>query len=105
MNKIVSKIAEERIVENIISNIYKNSNDEDLKDLSIDIYLELLEKDEDCLLGIYERGQINYYITRIVLNNINSKTSRYYYLYKKNKSVTTPIDESNTEKGERADYD
>jgi hypothetical protein len=64
-----------------------------------------MEKGEDMLNGIYERGQINYYLTRIVLNNINSKTSRFYYTYKKNKAVTTPIEDANTEKGERADYD
>ena len=105
MNKLIDKIAKDRVVEGIIKNVAKDSKDEDLRDLANDIYLELLEKSEDCLLAIYERGQINYYITRIVLNNINSKTSRYYYIYKKNKSVTTPIDDANAEKGERADYD
>ena len=103
MNKIVSKIAEERIVENIISNISKNSNDEDLKDLSIDIYLELLEKDEDCLIGIYERGQINYYITRIILNNVTSKTSPFYYRYRQYKRQEVQIDDT-AEKGEEPDY-
>lgn len=105
MKKIVEKIANEGMVEKIIKNIAINTNDEDLVDLSQDVYMTLLEKDQDWLEGIYERGQMNYFITRIVLNNINSKTSRFYYLYKKNKSVTTPLDESNTEKGERADYD
>ena len=105
MNRIVQKIANDNIVVSIINNVTKNSNDEDYKDLIQDIYLTLLEKDEEWLRGIYERGQIGYYITRIVTNNINSKTSRFYYLYKKNKSVETPIDDANTEKGERADYD
>lgn len=93
MNNVVKKIAEDRIVETIIGNVARNSNDEDLKDLANDIYLELLEKDEDWLLGIYERGQINYYITRIVTNNINSKTSRYFYTYKKDKLKQITIDE------------
>jgi len=105
MKKIVEKIANDGMVEKIIKNIAINTNDEDLVDFSQDVYMTLLEKDQDWLEGIYERGQMNYFITRIVLNNINSKTSRFYYLYKKNKSVTTPIDESNAEKGERADYD
>lgn len=103
MNKIVNKIAKERIVENIISNISKNSNDEDLKDLSIDIYLELLEKDEDFLEGIYERGQMPYYLTRIVMNNINSKTSPFFYRYRKYKRQEVQIDDT-AEKGEEPDY-
>lgn len=93
------------MVEKIIANIAKNTTDEDLKDLANDIYLELLEKSEDLLVGIYERGQITYYITRIVINNINSKTSRFYYIYKKNKAVQSSIDDTYAEKGERADYD
>ena len=103
MNKIVERIAKEGLVESIIKNISKNSNDEDLKDLSIDIYLELLEKDEDCLLGIYERGQMNYYLSRIIMNNLNSKTSRFYYIYKKNKKRLTQMEDA-TEKGEEPDY-
>lgn len=92
------------MVESIIANIAKNTTDEDLRDLANDIYLELLEKSEDLLVGIYERGQMNYYITRIVINNINSKTSRFYYLYKKNNAIQSSIDDT-IEKGERADYD
>lgn len=105
MKKILEKIATERLVENIISNVTKNVNDEDLNDLAQDVYLTLMEKDEDLLMGIYERGQINYFLTRIILNNINSKTSRFYYIYKKNKAKEIPIEYANNDKGEREPYD
>jgi hypothetical protein len=32
---------------------------------------------------MYEKKQLNYYISRIATNNIKSKNSRYYYLFKK----------------------
>lgn len=105
MKKIIEKIATEKLVETIISNVAKNVTDEDLVDLAQDVYLTLMEKDEELLMGIYERGQMNYYLTRIVLNNINSKTSRFYYLYKKNKAKETSIDDANTNQGEREPYD
>lgn len=105
MNKLLETIAKQHIVEDIIKNVVKNTKDEDYKDLAQDIYLTLMEKDQDLLTAIYERNQINYFITRIILNNINSKTSRWYYIYRKNKSVTSPLEDANTEKGERADYD
>lgn len=105
MKKIIEKIATEKIVESIIANVSKDVNDEDLADLAQDVYLTLMEKDEELLYGIYERGQINYYLTRIILNNINSKTSRFYYIYKKNKAKEIPIENANTEKGEREPYD
>lgn len=81
MNTIVELIANQHLVEDIISNVVKDSNKECYKDLANDIYLELLEKPENILLCIYERNQIQYYLTRIVLNNVNSKTSRFYYKY------------------------
>lgn len=107
MNKVVKQIATEKIVEEIVKNIAKDSTDEDLPDLIQDIYLTLLEKDEEWLQGIYDRGQINYFISRIVKNNINSKTSRWYYIYKMKKKRTDRIDNGATayEKGERTKYD
>lgn len=93
MNKIIEILAKQHIVEDIVKNVAKDSRDEDLPDLCQDIYMTLMEKDEDWLIGIYERGQINYFITRLVMNNINSVTSRFYYLYKKNKLKQTSIDE------------
>lgn len=106
MNKVVEQIAKEKIVEEIVKNIAKDSTDEDLPDLINDIYLTLLEKDEELLNGIYERNQIRYFISRIAMNNLNSKTSPFYYKYKLKKKITNRIDETTaTEKGERTKYD
>lgn len=103
MKKVVELIVKDKILDQIINNIAKDAKDEDLNDLKQDIYLELLEKNEDWLYGIYERGQMNYYLTRIVLNNINSKTSPFYYRYRKYKRQEVQIDDTE-EKGEEPDY-
>lgn len=103
MRKVVELIVKEKILDQIINNIAKDAKDEDLNDLKQDIYLELLEKNEEWLFGIYERGQMNYYLTRIVLNNINSKTSPFYYRYRKYKRQEVQIDDT-AEKGEEPDY-
>ena len=103
MKKVVELIVNDKILDQIINNIAKNAKDEDLNDLKQDIYLELLEKNEEWLFGIYERGQMNYYLTRIVLNNINSKTSPFYYRYRKYKRQEVQIDDT-AEKGEEPDY-
>ena len=103
MKKVVELIVKEKILDQIINNIAKDAKDEDLNDLKQDIYLELLEKNEEWLFGIYERGQMNYYLTRIVLNNINSKTSPFYYRYRKYKRQEVQIDDT-AEKGEEPDY-
>lgn len=93
MNKVVEQIAKQKIVEEIVYNIAKDTTDEDLHDLVQDVFMTLLEKDEDWLDGIYDRGQIRYLISRIVTNNINSKTSRFYYNYKKNKLKQISLDD------------
>lgn len=90
---IINKIAQDRMVETIISNVTKNNGLEDYKDLANDIYLELLEKDEEVIDNLYEKGNLNFYITRMVLNNVDSKTSRFYYKYIKNKLKQISMDD------------
>lgn len=104
MKHIIEQIAKDKLIDQIISNVAKDAKDEDLKDLKQDIYLILMEKDEDFLEGIYERGQMPYYLSRIITNNINSKTSRFYYLYKVHKNKQLIIDDIPNEPTEEPKY-
>lgn len=92
-NDIIGYIAEHNVLRGIIKNIAKNSNDEDLIDLEQDIYMTLLLKSPETIEELYDKQQLKYYLTRLVINNINSKTSRWYYLYKKNKAKQISMDE------------
>ena len=76
-NEVVEKIAKERLVEQICFNIAKSSDDL-LNDLVQEIYLDLLQKDEDKIVKLYESNQMHYFITRIVINNLHSKNSPYW---------------------------
>lgn len=87
--EIVAQLANERIVEEIVYKIGANENPTDLEDLTQDIYIELLNKPNDTLNTLARSNQLNYYITRIVINNIRSANSRYYYIYKKDKQRFT----------------
>ena len=55
---IVSKLAQDKVVESICKKITKSKNIDTLNDLCQDIYLQLLESDKT--KGLYERGEINY---------------------------------------------
>lgn len=90
---IINKIAQDRMVETIVANVAKDTTDEDLTDLCQDIYLALMEKDEETIEDLYTKKQLNYYITRMVINNIDSSTSRYFYNYKKNKLKQISMDD------------
>lgn len=90
---IINNIAKDRMVEKIVTNVAKDTTDEDLTDLCQDIYLALMEKDEETIEDLYTKKQLNYYITRMVINNIDSSTSRYFYNYKKNKLKQISMDD------------
>lgn len=79
---IINVIAQNRWVESIISNIAGNADDM-LNDLKQDIYMDLLSKDEEKIVKLYDDNQLKFFITRMVLNNIHSKNSPYWMKYKR----------------------
>ena len=83
--QIINEIANNGLVEEIIQGVSysKFENDENLKDLTQDIYLQLLQMDNAKINELYFKKQLRYWIARIVVNSIHSKTSPYYYIYKK----------------------
>lgn len=90
---MVEIIAKERMVEQICSNIAKSADcDDTLKDLSQEIYLDLLSKDEEKIINLYETNQIRFFVVRMVTNNLFSKNSPFYQTFKKNTNVTVDID-------------
>lgn len=88
---IIEKLALNKTVETIIANITKNKDDDTLKDLAQMIYLDLLLKPYAKIEELDKNNQLNFFITRMVLNSINSKTSRYYYEIKRYNAITEEI--------------
>lgn len=96
--QIINNLALNKTVEEIISNITKGANFETLRDLAQMIYLELLEKDDKKIIDLYKNKQLNFFITRMLLNNIKSKTSKYYYLFNKHYDRWNEINPIDNEK-------
>ena len=90
--KIIDEISKQKIVEEIVYNI-GSKDDEDLKDLIQDIYINLLEKEDNLIETLYNTNQLKYFIIRMVVNNIHSKNSPYYTKYKKEKINKVKIEE------------
>lgn len=78
---IIEELALNKTIEDIISNIANNPNDDTLKDLAQMLYEDLLNKPSEKIIKLYNSNQLKYFITRMVLNSINSKTSRFYYAF------------------------
>lgn len=77
---IIAQLASKKEVEKIIKNLgcFNNS----AKDLAQDIYISLMEKDPDLIQSLYDKEELNYYVTRMAKNNLNSKTSPYHTTYR-----------------------
>ena len=82
-NEIVELIAKQRVIENIILNIVGETN-ANHQDLAQDLYISLLEKEESKIVELYNNNELRWFITRMVVNNIKSVNSRFYYNYLKN---------------------
>lgn len=78
---MINQIINEGIVEQICKNIGVSSKYVD--DLIQEIYMILLEYDRQKIIEMYERGQLNFFITRIIKNQWCSNTSPFYKKYRK----------------------
>lgn len=93
-NQIVDSLAKAGTVEKMIAKITESGAKDpgSLPDLAQDVYLSLLQ--DPNLQEVYNDGEnhLRYYITRILLNNICSSTSRYYRTYIWPRTKQSPLD-------------
>lgn len=78
---LVDRASRERLVEDMIATMRCSAGQrkDNLEDLAQDIYWELLTGDR----VPEDYDQLRFFVARVILNNINSNTSRYYARYRK----------------------
>lgn len=81
--EIVEEVARKGWIEECIKVVTGGVWRPEHKDLTQDILLELLDLDSKKIISLYEKNQLRYYLMRVVRNNIQSKTSRFYYRYRR----------------------
>lgn len=81
--EIVNDIAKGKVVETMVSKIAHQSLTADLKDLVQMVYLILLEYDEKKLQDLWENKQMPYFLARIIVNQVRSKHSPFYTIFRK----------------------
>ena len=59
----------------------------DYEDLLHEVILELYSKDEELINGLIHRGELLYYIVRIMINQYHSSTSPFYSKYNMNVKI------------------
>ena len=78
---IIEEIAKKKTVETMVDNMAVPDLYRD--DLIQEIYLILLQYSPEAIQNIWDKGEMDYFISKLITNNYNSKTSRFYYKYKK----------------------
>lgn len=94
--EVINIIAKEHLVERIVNKLLSSSKNpfDCPEDLIQDIYLLLLQKDDDLIVNLYNKGEIGYYLLRVVRNQLLSKNSSYYYTYIKLAAQSDDISEA-----------
>ena len=81
VREVVERVAREGWVEECIKTVSGGVWRSEYSDLCQDILLELL--DQTKIVDLYKKGQLRYYVMRIVRNNLQSCTSRFFYRYRR----------------------
>lgn len=81
--EVINIIASEHLVDRIVNKLLSSSKNpfDCPEDLIQDVYLLLLQKDDNLIVDLYEREELAYYLLRIVRNQLLSKNSPYYTKY------------------------
>ena len=91
--EIINELAKNKVIEKLVANISPEGDSPDTSDLSQLIYLTLLEKPNSLIEDLYSKGELIFYVIRIITRNVYSTTSPYYRTIKKFKNKTTDIDD------------
>ena len=63
----------------------------DLQDLCQETYCIMLEYRPEQIIGLWEHGDMDFFLARIITNQLWSKTSRYHYKYRHFRSMCVAL--------------
>lgn len=91
--EIIDELSKNATVEKIVNKLVSSSKNrfDFPDDLIQDIYVLLLEKDEDLIVNLYNKGELGYYLLKVVRNQLLSKNSPYYTKYIKFRAYSDDI--------------
>lgn len=81
VEEVVELVAKEGWIGECIKTVTGGVWRSEYNDLVQDVLVELL--DQEKIVSLYQKNQLKFYIMRIVRNNLQSSTSRFYYRYRR----------------------
>lgn len=76
--EVIELLAGQEYVERMVMRIAHSSLTYDLQDLSQMVYEYLIRFREDYFMDIWNKGEMNFLVARIIVNQLYSGTSPYY---------------------------
>lgn len=98
-NSIIGVLARNREVEKIVENITRSSvsrSHPHLQDLTQMVYLALLKYEDGRIERMFERGELSFFIARIVINMYETDRSTWYNLFHKYQKEWVELDNPDT---------
>lgn len=94
--EVIEELSKEGIVEKIVYKLLSSSKNrfDAPDDLIQDIYLLLLEKEDELVISLYNKNQLGYYLLKIAKNQLLSANSPYFYKYIKFRVQSDDISEA-----------
>ena len=82
-NKIITKLYNEGLVQTLVSKYADNLLPQDLEDITQDIFVYICEFSEEKIERLFDDNILNFYVVKIIKNQMKSKTSAVYKNYRK----------------------
>ena len=80
--EVVEYIARSKLIQECIKVVTGGVWRSEYDDLVQDLLVEFLDQGKK-IVDLYEKGQLRYYVVRVVRNNLQSCTSRFFYRYRR----------------------
>lgn len=95
-NDVIEELLKDGVVEKIVFKLLSSSKNrfDAPDDLIQDIYLLLLEKEDELVISLYNKNQLGFYLLKIARNQLLSKNSPYYTKYIKFRAQSDDISEA-----------
>ena len=79
--EVVEEIARSKLIQECILIVTGGVWRSEYDDLTQDVLIELLNQEK--IVGLYLKGELKYYVVRVIRNNLQSCTSRFFYRYRR----------------------
>lgn len=93
---VLDIISREHLVEKIVYKLLPSSKNrfDCPEDLIQDVYIMVYDKDENLIVDLYNKGELGYYLLKVIRNQLLSSNSYYYYKYIKFRVQSDELDKA-----------